>query len=1180
MRLEKLTIQGFKSFADRLEFTFGRGITAIVGPNGSGKSNVVDAIRWVLGEQSLRTLRGERLEDIIFSGSNYRRPHGLAEVTLTFNNESGLLPVSYSEVTVTRRAYRSGNSEFLLNGVPCRLRDIHDLFADTGMGKEGYAFIGQGKVDEVLSLSPEQRRVFLEQAAGVWKWRRRKKETQDKLVRTEQDLLRLSDVCAELERQRGPLVEEARRAKEYLAKRERLKTLQIFVGLSEINQLQEKINAAQEKYIPLREQLQALTRKRVTLETNLETRREEVGRLEKLLDNLKARQDEWQEQLIVLDNQLAAVLTDSRERAVRKETAAAQNEELAARLAEIKKQQSQGKKEQDELVLLLSAKENEVADLTKKLQNLEQQRDEIQRQADKRREQTITLLSERSAGSNALRSLIREEQALAERQQRAQAAYSEARARAEAMSQRQGEEEQKIQWLKEELRVFEEKRLQLEEQLTTARKQEENMVQNRDLTWRRLERLKAELKGLEGVRQRHSSYGQGPRSVLSAGRVGIIGAVAQLLVVPSDYEIAIETALGAAQQFLVATDDRAAAATIDWLRQTGKGRATFLPLNTIQPQTPSRKEMELAGNDNIVGWASELVQYSAQLKVVAQNLLGRVLVARDLAAARRAAKASGFRLKVVTLAGDVVNVGGSLSGGSFRERRPSQLAEERRLRELAQEVTAEEETLAKQTEATDRTIERRKQLEEQMNQLLAAKAQRQDGLATAQSKRQEYIASYREMERTQTVWQQEEQALVARWQELMAEKEQRLEAKRQAEIKLEKWEALSAEELRNQQALAVQVEKVREALLTSRLELVALQERDKQLKARLGELDLTRAHLWQQKKEVADKLEEITNLDIAAQEKREELEADKAQISIQLTAVISEGQEVNKTLYGLRQGLKGREQELMILLKEEEEKRSRVHTEELNLGRLEAAYAAAKERLFESCGVPLDSPIPDLGLKLYQAKAEIQSLTSAINAFDEVNLRAPQALAELTERQQFLETQANDVRVAKESLLKLIADIDQTVSSYLLETFGQLRSNFRIIFRHLFQGGQGDLKLSGDDLSEAGLEIYAELPGKKMQPLTLLSGGERALTAIAFLFALLRCGSSSLCVLDEIDAPLDEINAERFLSYLEKIAQETQFVVVTHRKAAMARAQTLYGLSMAASGVSSLVSVDLTQAAG
>lgn len=1180
MRLEKLVVQGFKSFAERLEFVFEPGITAIVGPNGSGKSNVVDAIRWALGEQSLHSLRGERLDDIIFNGSSYRRPYGLAEVNLTFSNENGLLPVSYSEVTVTRRAYRSGNSEFLLNGVPCRLRDIQDLFADTGIGKDGYAFISQGKVDEVLNLSPQQRRMFLEQAAGAWKWRRRKKEAEDKLTRTEQDLLRLRDVCAELERQREPLVEEARRAHSYRTKSQRLKELQIFVGLSEIRRLGTKIAGVQERLCPEQEQLQDLCHRRCALEAGLERKRNDITLNEKCFEELKSKENELQQELVALEKQFTSLLGETRERAVRREAVLAQDQELSRRSFDLKKQQSEGQDELLALAVVLTDKEEKLSQLNKELADLELKHEQMQGDISRRREQTIAYLSERSAQSNALRSLAREEQALRERLGRATAAAAEAGARSAATVELQVQEDRKADVLRERLKTLEAERVRLEGQSAIAHDEEEEIRQEYDAAWRRLESLKAELEGLQRLQDSFSGYYQGPRSVLTAKRPGILGAVAQLLTVSGEHENAIATALGAAQQFLIADSDETAAQAINWLRNTGGGRATFLPLNTIRPQIPSTKEDELAAMDGVVGWADELVQYSAAMAPAVKHLLGRVLVARELTAARVVAKAGGFRLKVVTLAGDVVNPGGSLSGGSVDNRRPSQLAQERRLRELKEMVTKGEAKLVELKAMAVKDSERRQQLERQATQVSATMRDAENELAMAKAKKQEYAAQHAETLLNQTVWEEEERTLTVKLEELLTEQERRLKAEAAAEKNLKQWEAVAAGEEKRQQELAGQVGKIREDALALRLELVAAQEKDKQLKLRVSEQELAFGHLRQQQAEVAEKLQELAALDAAARREQEAIEAQKAAVSTRLTRAAEEVQRTGKMLHELRHTLEEEDRELFQLLKQEEEQRGKVHALELNLGRLEADYEGSQRRLFETQGIPQDYALPELNLKLPEAQSEIERLGQEIAALGDVNLKAPQTLAEIVERLTFLSGQAKDVEAAKETLLKLIGDIDQTVASRLLETFEQLRDNFRNIFRHLFEGGQADLKLTADDPNEAGLEIFAQLPGKKMQPLMLLSGGERALTAIAFLFALLRCGQSSVCVLDEIDAPLDEVNAERFLCYLEEMAQETQFVLVTHKKQAMIRAQALYGLAMAPSGMSSLVSVDLTEAAG
>lgn len=1180
MRLERLTVQGFKSFAERLEFIFEPGITAIVGPNGSGKSNVVDAIRWALGEQSLHSLRGERLEDIIFNGSGFRRPHGLAEVGLTFNNESGLLPLPYSEVTVMRRAYRSGNSEFLLNGVPCRLRDIQDLFADTGIGKDGYAFIGQGKVDEVLNLSPLQRRMFLEQAAGAWKWRRRKKEAEDKLAYTEQDLVRLRDVCAELERQREPLVEEARRAGAYRTKSNRLRELQIFVGLSEIRRLEERIASVQEKLVPEQQRTQELGQRRSTLEVELERRRADIAAHEIYFGDLKSRENRVQQQLVALEKQLTSLLGEARERAVRQEAVLNQGQELAGRCSELRQQQAQSQEELAQLAAVLTTKEESLALLNTQLQELEREHNQIQGRTSQRRERIIDCLSERSAHSNALRSLAREQQVLEERRGRAWTAAEEAGTRAEAVVQLQTKEDERITTLTEQGEALESKRAQLEGQIAVVCEQEKMAQREYDAARRTLERSEAELAGLQSLQRNFSSYYQGPRSVLTARCPGIVGAVAQLMVVPAEYEIAIETALGTAQQFLVADSDEAAAAAIDWLRSTGGGRATFLPLNTIRPWTRSVQEQELVKLKGAVGWADELVQFPAAVAPAIKYLLGRVLVARDLTAARAIAKAGGFQLKTVTLAGDVVNPGGSLAGGSLNKRRPSQISLGRQLRELKQKVAQQESKLAERQKILTATGERRQRLESELGQMMDRARQMEDELTMARSKKKEYAAQLTETRHNRVVWEEEEKILTGKLQELLAEKERRLQSEQIAEKNLQQWETVATQEEKHQQDLAEQIEKIQQEALALRLDLVACQEKEKQLKLRSQEQRLSLEQLERQQAEVRRKLEEIDSLAAAGRKAQQELQTRQLALTTKSARITDEVQQTGEILSGLRCSLKDDDRELLQLLKTEENQRSKVHTLELTLGRLEADREGAQRHLFETQVVPTNYSLPSLDLKLSEAQAEIERLKDEITALGDVNLKAPQTLAEINERHGFLSSQAQDVESARETLLELISDIDQTVATRLLKTFELLRNNFRDIFQHLFRGGQADLRLTSDDPNEAGLEIFAQLPDKKMQPLMSLSGGERALTAIAFLFALLRCGQSSVCVLDEIDASLDETNAERFLSYLEELAAETQFIIVTHKRQAMIRAQALYGLTMAPSGTSSLVSVDLTQAAG
>lgn len=1179
MQLKKLTIQGFKSFGDRLEFTFGPGITAIVGPNGSGKSNVVDAIRWAVGEQSMRALRGERLEDIIFNGSGFRRPHGLAEVSLLFTNEDHVLPVDYGEITVTRRAYRSGNSEFYLNGVPCRLRDIQDLFADTGIGKDGYAFIGQGKVDEVLNMNPKQRRMFLEQAAGAWKWRRRKTEAEDKMDQTERDLVRLQDVCAELERQREPLAKEAELAIRYQNRKNRLKELQIHVGLNEIRSLEKKIALVQNKFDCGQHKMEEIARDRAAVEEKLKSERSKISAYNVELEQLKAKQDQIQHNFALNEKELITLLGRARERAVRIEATQNQGLELADRHIKLEGLLDQSEKELTQLVDTLLKEKEALALFQNRLHDLEHKYKQAQTRVQKQQERKAGYLNEQLSHSNTLKSMDREQQLLTERKTRAAATAKEARSRIEDIRlchQREAENLALLTGQEQQLKL---KQAELEQQVESLFKKQQAQERECNYCGRILTSMEARLCSLQSLEGNYGSYYQGPRSVLSANRPGIIGAVAQLLRVPSEHEQALVAALGPAQQYLIATSDKEAAAAINWLRATSGGRATFLPLNSIRQQIRTRAEQQLEKLTGAVGWADELVDFPTSVAPAIKYLLARVLVVHDLDAARAIAKDSGFKFKLVTLAGDVLNPGGSLVGGSINKSQSSQLSLSRQLRELKATVADKKLYLAQEKEKLEAIKDSKKMLETKLGELQQNLNKIRQKLAARQDIVRTYMAQMAEAEHNLVVWMEEERLLATKLLELATEQGELLKLEQTASENLAQWETMVAKEEQAQQELRIQLEDLGEKALTLRLEVAALQEQEKQLKLRNQEYRQSMAELQQQQTMVKKKLGEMERLTGQERGKQQQLEQIQTRIESELVQIQINIDRKTSQLSELGNGLQEDDAKLVHLLDTEKKQQQQVHQLELNLGRLQADWLGAQKRLFETYAVPRDCSVPAVDLKPAEAQMEIDRLKKEIEAMDVVNLRAPQSLDELNRRYSFLHRQAQDVEFAKDALLKLIEDIDRMVAIQLQRTFEQIREHFRQVFPCLFQGGEGDLRLTTTDPNEAGLEILAQLPGKKMQPLVALSGGERALTAIGFLFALLKCGRSPVCVLDEIDAPLDQANAERFLSYLEKLAAETQFITVTHKRQAMVRARALYGLALAPNGTSSVVSVKLSEAA-
>ncbi|MDK2855119.1 MAG: chromosome segregation protein [Bacillota bacterium] len=1179
MYLERLTIQGFKSFAERLELVFEPGISAIVGPNGSGKSNIVDAIRWALGEQSLHALRGERLEDIIFSGSDHRRAHGLAEVTLTFANADGGLPVPYSEVVITRRAYRSGSSEFLLNGVPCRLRDIQELFWDTGLGREGYSFIGQGRVEEVLNLKPEERRVFLEQAAGVWKYRQRKKEATAKLAEIDQDLLRLGDLLAELERQREPLAEEARRAAIYQERARRLRELKVFLGLSELRDLEGQLKEAEEELQAAKAELAALTGRRSQMEARLEEDKLKLAEKEACWEDLRKSARRLEEEITLLTKSLDELAAAGRERAARLEALALRRAEMEGEKAGLLNLALKEKKEREAVCADLKEKGALLHELERKLTDIEAERAAAGRELAARREKAIALMSERALQANALKAFEHEEARLNERRERVLATGRAAAERLAELGRAREEEIAALAAAEKELASLAAKREACAEELGRAREMLEAVRSRHTESWRSLERLKMELATEKKMAESYEGYGQGPRAVLSARLPGIHGAVANLLEVPAGLELALEAALGAAQEYLVAETDEDAAVAIAWLKEKKVGRATFLPLNTVRPAEPRPEERRLAGRADVIGWAAELVSFAPEHRPVVQHLLGRVLVARTLDAARAVARAAGFRLKIVTLEGDLLSPGGSMSGGSRRRERHSLLARARRLRELEEAVAAGQEKLACSEAALEAARARVAGLEADLARLAEEIRQKEEAVAERRRRLAHYEAQLTETQRSHATWEEEATALEQALIEVAGKRAKAENERKRLEAEVGRWEAETRAWEEKEAELGAEAEALREQVTQLRLAIAAAEEKAKQLARREEERKAALDRLEQELEAQRQRARELTELEEAAAYERRRLEGEKAAKqeagALEQEKVARLAAEVEELKAALGEG----EKAVRSLRRQEEEMRQEVYEREVTAQRLTAQIEATQRRLFETLGVPVGAPLPEVGVDIPAAEAEVERLEGELASLGEVNLQAPKALAELKERYDFLSRQVSDLEAARASLERMMREIDRTVLNRLEDTYAKLRANFQEVFKRLFGGGQADLVLTGTkDLLTAGVDIWAQLPGKKMQPLSLLSGGERALTAIAFLFALLRSKSTYLCVLDEIDAALDEANAARFLNYLEELAQDTQFIMITHRKQAMLRARSLYGLAMGASGASRLVSIRLEEA--
>lgn len=1185
MFLKSLEIQGFKSFADKTKLEFGPGITCIVGPNGSGKSNICDAIRWVLGEQSLKALRGTKLEDIIFNGSEGRKPLGMASVTLVFDNSAGLLPLAFSEVTVTRRVYRSGESEFYINKVPCRLKDIQELFHDTGLGKEAFAIIGQGQVDAILSSRPEERRALFEEAAGIVRYRNRKLEATRKLEQTSANLQRLQDLLCELEQNLLPLEEEARRAQQYLALRQELDTLEISLSCQDI----ERLTAAREK----------LEAEKSALEQDLWQRETRYGvltaRLEELaLEQQKVREEEQARQgdLFRLEQELQQKRGQkalARERlAALEERQASLREEQETHRARLQRVEGEYCRQQEHygaLAAQVQAEEDALAGREQQRQACQQELDRCLGREEELKNELFDVEQRLLACQNSSLEIQYELRNLQLQEQKLDREEQDWRRRREEQQEKLAEAGRQITARREELEAVQEscrqavsRRQEAEQLLVAGREQLKKLDREIHATLSRCKVLEEMQENLEG-------YQAGIRNLLKVGMKSgafrLLGVVGELLEVPPPYEKAIENALGGAIQYLVAASDGEARKAIEWLKRERAGRATFLPLNTLQPRRFPRELEPLLAGEGVLGLASELVKIAPGQEIVLDYLLGNVVVVRDLPAALSLARKSGFALKVVSLDGEVVFPGGSLTGGSHKTRETGLLSRRREIAEQKKRLDAlrdREKALWDRLRETEARWEQLKQDEThwstRQNQLeleISNLAKEQERL------RQDLVRQ--EQEGQQIAWEREQlQAAREQLRERLGRlEEEREQGNRRKEALLGLLEENRVRAASLQQTLA----QLSQAVTEGKVRLAALKEQLKSLEQAIRQAGESYRELQQREQALAAELAQL-------EPRREALTVEIAQLEEEELVLQRRCLELEKSRQSL--STRGREldeevqalqQEAGPLARELKDLKERQHQLDVQTTRLEVEWDNAVKRLQEKFQLTWEQaqqhrrPLPSRG----EAEAKIRALKKEMEGLGPVN---PNALAEyqrLKERYDFLRAQQKDLLKAREGLFQVIEEMERIMSLRFKETFQAVEEAFRETFAYFFGGGRATLSLTApDNLLESGIEIVVQPPGKKMQNLSLLSGGERSLTAAALLFAFLMVKPSPLCILDEVEANLDEANVDRFAGYLRQFVDKTQFILISHRQGTMEAADALYGVTMEKSGVSRIVSVKLAPA--
>ena len=1186
MRLKKLILHGFKSFAEHVEITFEDGITGVVGPNGCGKSNIADAVRWVLGEQSAKSLRGARMEDVIFNGTESRRRLSYCEVTLVFDNEDHALAIDFAEVSVTRRVYRNGDGEYKINGAACRLRDIVDLFRDTGIGKDGYSLIGQGRIDDILSAKSEDRRQVFEEAAGIVKYKARKLDAQKRIQRTQENLNRVEDILAELEDRVEPLRQQSEQAREYLTLRDELKGLDLNVFLvrteryeARIRELKESVqtlgdsileaNQALEAQGALRDEAQAQLD---LLERGTSEKREAVQRLIREVEAGEGAVQVMRERIAAGEKERDRIQAQQASAAEGGEGIRRQIERMGAEIEAETGALNAAKAELLEREGELEGAEARLADLEEASENAKQQIIQAMNRLGDVRSQRARLSAIQTALENQLTVMEADREreqngseALSAHVQSAQEILDSENARKAELDGQAAQMQARVQALGDEASALSDRVMRMQ-----------NERQQRD----------SRLKLLREMQREYEGYNNSVKQVLLQARrqgesSGVHGVVADLIHVPARLERAMDMVLGGALQNIVVDRDENAKRMIEYLRANRFGRATFLPIASVRGRTLSQQERAVLAMPGCVGLASELIEFDPQYQGIVDNLLGRTVVAEDLTAGIAIQRAGKYQFRLVTLEGDVMHSGGSMTGGSVQSRATSLLSRTREIEESEQALKQLEAQFAEARERYAAIEDARAGLKKERGELYdelhkqevvvaRAEAQLNAALDEQNSNNERLARSEAERERLRAQLDDVAQGLTA-----LDAQQQSAESStddKQAEVK-----RLSEAIYK----LRGETETLRDAVNAER---VRLASRQRGLEAAIADRDRMSSQA-----EDADKL--LAESEVLLKDCLEQL-AENAALLEKDIASLAEGKsaleaaraafdEADARRTGVQKQLQSLGEQIDALRASLDEFSDRHHRSELQLARVEGEFKQIQDRIWEDYELTYAGaePFRQPDFKLTESEKRITAIRQRIRAMGTVNVAALDEYRRTVERVEELNSQRDDLLKAQADLEGIVAELETRMEKQFKEQFALMNANFQRTFVRLFSGGKAELRLADPkDALNCGIDIVAQPPGKKLQMLSLLSGGERALTAIAILFAILDLKPTPFCILDEIEAALDDANIDTYADYLKAYSENTQFIVITHRKGTMERCDALYGVVMEEKGVSKTVSVKLNEA--
>ncbi|HEL2297788.1 TPA: chromosome segregation protein SMC [Streptococcus suis] len=1171
MYLKSIEMQGFKSFADKTKVVFDRGVTAVVGPNGSGKSNITESLRWALGESSAKSLRGGKMPDVIFSGTESRKALNYASVVVTLDNSTGFIANKQKEIKVERHIYRSGDSEYLIDGQKVRLRDIHDLFMDTGLGRDSFSIISQGRVEAIFNSKPEERRAIFEEAAGVLKYKTRKKETESKLAQAQGNLDRLDDIIYELDNQVKPLEKQAQTAKKFLELDGQRKELYLDVLVAQLSLGKEKLSEKEAELESVKTELTSYYKQRSELEQENQNLKEKRHRLSEQLEREQAVLLDLTKLISDLERKIEVHKLESSQNESSRQEAQARLENLLTRREQLAEQIEQKQETLAKLDSSLSSLKDDIAAVDKEISYFSEDPDQV---LDHLREQYVALMQEEAEASNGLTKIqqdIANQISLSESKSEDLARLqTEKQTAQEVLDKSRKSLEEADHVLRQLLESYQTKKSELDQTQTAYQAEQGRLFDLLD----QLKGKQARQSSLEAILKNHSNFYAGVKAVLQAASSlgGIIGAVSEQLTFDTRYQTALEIALGGASQNVIVEDEATAKRAIAFLKEKRQGRATFLPLTTIKPRQLSGQQLSiLESSDGFLGLASDLVTYQPNLDAIFQNLLGTIAIFDTIDHANQAARATKFQVRMVTMDGAEIRPGGAFAGGSNRNNSTTFIKPELdallgEIAELSSQLQEQESLVAAKKTSLDQTREALETIkaegeEARLNQQSARIHQEQ-----AENRLAQLSAQY-DLQMSQV-----SPTILTELEEAAAKEEVNVQALNEKKL-----------------ALDQQINQVRDNRDSIQESLQKLQTQKGQLTLEQAELtsqlrfEQTDLRRLQEEKVVADK--EISLLEDMIDQKLEALEDTSIEIlEEQLQAASDKQNQTNQILIRLKFELEDIDGQFEDL----EERLQQARTKNDDLIRKQAKLEADCEQAGDKLRTLLGNLTEHFKLSFEAAQSQakevenlavaeqsLKDLERAIRALGPVNLDAIEQYDEVNNRLTFLNEQRTDILSARDLLLDTIHEMDDEVKERFKVTFEAIRESFKQTFKQMFGGGSADLILTEGDLLTAGVEISVQPPGKKIQSLNLMSGGEKALSALALLFSIIRVKTIPFVILDEVEAALDEANVKRFGDYLNRFDKESQFIVVTHRKGTMAAADAMYGVTMQESGVSKIVSVKL-----